>query len=101
MAFPIASSQPTSARLSGELDLAAVADVGRRLLEVDGDVELECSELTFIDAAGLRLLVAIHRRCDDRGATLAIVNPARCVVRLLALTGLDGVLTVRQATVTR
>jgi anti-anti-sigma factor len=100
IAFDIAWSGPGSARLSGEFDLAAVV-VGRGLLDVDGDVELECSGLTFIDASGLRLLVAVHRRCDDRGGTLAIVDPAPCVVRLLALTGLDSVLTVRQADVTR
>jgi len=101
MAFDIAWNTPTSARLSGELDLAAVAAVGRRVLEVDGDLELECSGLTFIDASGLRLLVAIHRGCEGRGGQLAIVNPARCVLRLLTLTGLDGVLTVRQANVAR
>jgi len=85
-----------SVLLSGELDLAAFRAIRRRLTALDGDVELDCSGLTFIDASGLRLFVAVHQACVGRGAKLAIVNPAQCVTRLLALTGLDAMLTVRR-----
>ncbi len=37
----------------------------------------------------------LTRDCEARGAKLTIVDPSRCVVRLLALTGLDSVLGVR------
>jgi anti-sigma B factor antagonist len=57
-----------------------------------GDVELDCSGLTFLDASGLRVILAAHRACQARDAMLTIVDPSRCVVRLLALTGLDAVL---------
>ena len=79
-------------RLAGELDLAGVAGVRERLAATDGDIELDCSELTFIDASGLSVLVAAHRLCEARGAKLTIVDPSPCVTRLLALTGLDSVL---------
>ena len=82
-------------RLFGELDLASVRDVWARLDGGDGDVELDCAGLTFIDAAGLRLFVAVQAACRARGAKLSIVRPSRCVVRLLELTGLDAVLDVR------
>ena len=52
-------------RLLGELDLAGVPEVWAELAGVDGDVELDCSGLTFIDAAGLRLFVAVQR-CVSR-----------------------------------
>ena len=78
--------------LSGELDVAGVPEVRARLLAMLEDVELDCSGLTFIDASGVRLLAAAHRDCAARGAMLTIVDPSRCVVRLLALTGLDSVL---------
>jgi anti-sigma B factor antagonist len=78
--------------LVGELDLARVGEVRARLVATQGDVELDCSGLTFIDASGLSVLVAGHRLCEARGATLTIVDPSPCVARLLALTGLDSIL---------
>ena len=65
------------------------------LIGWSGDVEVDCAGLTFIDASGLRLFVALHNACQARGAKLSIVSPSRCVVRLLELTGLDAVLDVR------
>ena len=47
--------------LTGELDMAGVPDVRVRLVAMSEDVELDCSGLTFIDASGLRVLVAAHR----------------------------------------
>ena len=86
---------PNSVRLFGELDVASVGEVWARLDGGAGDVELDCAGLTFIDAAGLRLFVAVQAACQDRGAKLSIVSPSRCVVRLLGLTGLDEALDVR------
>ena len=40
--------------------MAAVPGLRDRLAGAVGDVELDCGGLTFIDAAGLRLLVALH-----------------------------------------
>jgi anti-sigma B factor antagonist len=95
------TKRPALVRVSGELDLAAVPALRHRLCTLDGDVHLECSGLTFIDASGVRLFVAIHQACERRGAKLVLVNPARCLTRLLALTRLDAVLTVRGVSSTR
>ena len=40
-------------RLFGELDACEVRRVRACLVGVDGDVELDCSGLRFVDAAGL------------------------------------------------
>jgi anti-sigma B factor antagonist len=88
----VVQAGPRRLCLAGELDMAGVPDVRARLVGMAGDVELDCSGLTFIDASGLSVLVAAHRCCEARGAKLTIVDPSRCVVRLLALTGLDSVL---------
>ena len=82
---------PRRVRLAGELDIAGAPKVPVRLGTMTGDVELDCSGLTFIDASGLKVLIAAHRDCEARGAMLTIVAPSRCVTRLLALTGLDSV----------
>ena len=78
--------------LVGELDLAGVALVSQRLAELDGDIAVDCSKLNFIDAAGLRVLLAAHGRCAARGDRLVVVHPSRRVRRVLDLTSLDAVL---------
>jgi anti-anti-sigma regulatory factor len=55
-----------SVPLCGELDMAAVPAVRHRLCGLDGDIDLDCSELTFIDAFVRRLFVAVHRACEAR-----------------------------------
>jgi anti-sigma B factor antagonist len=87
-----------SVRLMGELDIAGVQQVSARLEEGNRDVELDCAGLTFIDASGLGLFLTAQAACHERGGELFIVSPSRCVVRLLELTGLENVLTVRHGT---
>jgi anti-anti-sigma factor len=82
-------------RLVGELDGVAVAAVRERLGCLGGDVEFDCSQVSFIDSSGLHLLVGIRDACTAGGGSLVLVNPSRCVARLVALTGLDAVLVTR------
>ena len=91
----VVQERPGQLRLRGELDLAAVPEVWARLAGVSGDVELDVAGLSFIDASGLRLFVTIQACCRARGARLSIVNPSRCVIRLMELTGLAATLDVR------
>ena len=86
---------PSRLRLIGELDLAAAPKLNARLARLDGDLDVECAGLTFIDVAGMRLLLGVHESCRSRGAKLTIVNPPQCVVRLAGLMGVDGPLDVR------
>ena len=81
--------------LRGELDLEMAALVRQRFDHVDGDVTLNCGGLTFIDAAGIKLLFQIDQLCIARGGKLTVVNAPRCVTRHLALVQLDGVFDVR------
>ena len=94
-AFGVVQERPGKLQLRGELDLAGVTEVWARLAGVSGDVELNGAGLTFIDASGLKLFVAVQARCRARGARLSIVNPSRCVIRLVDLTGLAATLDVR------
>jgi len=81
--------------LCGELDLWMADLVRLRFDDLDGDVEVDCAGLTFMDAAGIRLLLEMDRNCRARGAKLVVVSPPRCVTRLLALVQLDGAFDVR------
>ncbi len=81
--------------LSGELDLEMATSVRLRFGDLDGDVDVDCSGLTFMDCAGVNLLSEMNRSCRARSAKLVVVNPPRRVTRLLALTRVDDVLDIR------
>jgi anti-sigma B factor antagonist len=88
-------------RLRGEVDIAAVtrlrpswlalADAGRPLLVVD------LSEVTFIDVAGIGLLVALRNRQHAHGGRVHLRRVPAQVTRVLRLTGLAGFLPVEPA----
>lgn len=90
------ATNPAVVRLQGELDLASAPRLLTVLAGLDGDVELDCSGLEFIDAAGLGAFVKAHRGCAVRGAKLVVVDPSSPVVRLLRIVGLDTVLHIRR-----
>jgi anti-anti-sigma factor len=67
------------------------------LAGLDGDVDLDCSGVDFIDAAGLGAFVRAHQQCAARGAQLVVVDPSRAVLRLLQMVELDTVLDIRRS----
>ena len=87
---------PAVVRLTGELDLAGAPKLRSALAGLDGDVELECSGLDFIDGAGLWAVLQGHEACGARGAKLVMVNPSPAVDRLLSIVELDTVLLIRR-----
>ncbi len=94
-AVSIVRTGPTSAALIGELDMAGTSAVQAVLALFDGDISLDCSALSFIDMAGLRILIDADTTCQTRGARLVLENPSRCVARLLELTDLQERFNVR------
>ena len=86
-------------RVAGEIDMAnaaALASTLHGLLDQGcRTVELDLSDLRFLAAAGLAVLVEHDRRYRDASAELLVLRPSRQCVRLLAMTGLTEVLTVR------
>ena len=99
--FLVARNGDGRLRFFGELDASGVPRVRTCLVCIDGDVEIDCSGLSFVDAAGLGLFVELDAECRARHAKLLVINPSRCVVRLLELTGLDSVLTVEPGIASR
>ena len=82
--------------LSGEFDLAAVAqvhDVAAGALDGGGRaLVLDLSSTTFIDSSGLNAIVELHKRARAAGlkVALACANPIVC--RVLDLTAIDTVI---------
>lgn len=76
----------------GELDLATVAPLGRRLDELRASgcrsVVLDLRGLTFIDASGLRLIVSCDAQARQSGIEFAIIQGPHAVRRVFDITGL-------------
>jgi anti-sigma B factor antagonist len=87
--------------LSGEADLTTLAELsgvlneqiwaGARLVTVD------LSGLRFADSASITALAQAARALRDQGGDLELLDPQQSVARILSLTGVDQVLTVRSS----
>src|SRR4051812_1934727 len=83
--------------VGGELDMSAVPDVAGRLAEAietgSGTVTVDLAEVTFIDSAGLVVLVTARGRlAGDR--RLVVARPSWCVRRLFDLAGVSQLFAV-------
>ena len=82
-------------QVGGEIDLATGPQLLAVLVElVDrGCYQLivDLEQVTFLDCAGIRVLVDALRRVQEHGGSLRLVRPTRRVERVLALTGMTRV----------
>lgn len=53
-------------------------------------VEVDLSRTTFMDSTGLSVLVILHKRGKDRGASLRLLRPSQQVRRILDLVQLSS-----------
>ncbi|MEA2169632.1 MAG: hypothetical protein QOF76_2932 [Solirubrobacteraceae bacterium] len=88
-------------RVGGELDLSVAADVGARIGELLdaglGRIVVDLSGVTFIDSAGIHMLVAAQRTAERDDAALSLVAVPLLVRRVLDLTGAASLLAIDAA----
>ena len=85
-------------RLIGELDIAAKPSFEAAWSSVsapEASVILDLSGLTFCDSSGLSLLIHAHHEARSAGGQLIMSGLNPLMERLLAVTALDSVFTVR------
>jgi anti-sigma B factor antagonist len=80
---------------TGELDITASRALAPQLNAAAGDVNaqlvIDLSEVTFVDSTGLGAIVQTHRRLSRQGRVMAIVAPkGSAAAVLLDLSGLRG-----------
>jgi anti-anti-sigma factor len=86
----------TTVSVSGELDIATTELLRGHLLWLlqeagrDREVVLDVRRLSFIDAAGLGVLVALHHQARRRHTPLRLAGVSPAMRRLLSVTGLDA-----------
>jgi anti-sigma B factor antagonist len=81
--------------VSGEVDVhsaPALRDCLIELLESGSSrVIVDLTEVGFLDSTGLGALVAARTKAGETGASLLLVCPSERILKLFAITGLDGV----------
>lgn len=82
--------------ISGEIDIQSGPQLRDQLLGIirrhGGQLALDLTGVTFIDCAGISVLLAVHRRAHLEGGQLRVLGASPRVRRVLALTRLDWVL---------
>lgn len=86
--------------LSGEIDLYTAPRLQSELATAlagpqHAQVVVDMSGVEFCDSTGVNVLLAAHRDAAERGGDLALAAPRASMRKILQVTGLDGVFTVR------
>ncbi|HEY5046045.1 MAG TPA: STAS domain-containing protein [Solirubrobacteraceae bacterium] len=80
-------------RLDGELDLAGVpqleGEAENAMLDDPAEIVLDLRGLEFIDSTGLRTILSLDKRANERGQAFALVRGPRQVQRLMNMTRVD------------
>jgi anti-sigma B factor antagonist len=79
--------------VAGEVDIATAPRLGHHLAPLAGSgrpVIADLDQVSFIDAAGLRVLAAAARQAAAAGGSLHVVSGRYQVRRVFALTGWTG-----------
>lgn len=92
------SGRTATVSVRGELDIGTGAVLRRRLASLSAEepvpsrIVVDLSDLTFVDASGIGVLLAAQRELRGRGGQLVLRHPSRVVRRVLQVLELDGVL---------
>ena len=78
-----------SLSLIGEVDRDSSDQLMRALTSVnDGDLWIDLAGVSYVDEAGLGVLISETRRRSTRGTTMFVINPSDTVRRLFETRGL-------------
>ena len=77
----------------GELDAYSAPGLEDQIARLGDDgvvnIVLDLSPTGFLDSSGLRAMLTVQRRLQDRGGRLTLRAPSEPVARLLEITGLS------------
>jgi anti-anti-sigma regulatory factor len=60
---------PQHVAISGEIDMMTAPQIDAALATLSGDINVDCTNVTFIDSAGFHALDRGHRAAVARGTT--------------------------------
>jgi len=88
-------------KLSGDIDHHSaknVRDSVDNLIRKNNPVELELdlSAVEFMDSSGLGLVLGRYKKLTDIGGKMKIINPARRVMQILQLAGVEKIIKIER-----
>ncbi len=88
-------------KLDGEVDIYTAGKlreaVNDAVEEGQYRIAVDLAEMEFMDSSGLGVLIAALKRLKENEGELLLVSPRDQMRRILKLTGLDKILTIRDA----
>jgi len=92
-----ADGDRVSISIGGELDTTTSPRLISVVRDVIGDrtglIDLDCSDVWFLDSAGVRALIVVRNEATRRGVDFSLVRASGTVARILDMTGLTATLT--------
>jgi anti-sigma B factor antagonist len=93
-------TRPAVVALPAEIDVTNARDVRTQLTAAAAQpgVQVVIADMTgtvFCDTSGVRAFVLAHQRAAHDGTELRLLRPCVNVMRVLEMTGLDQMLTIR------
>jgi anti-sigma B factor antagonist len=89
----------TVLRMVGQLDTQSCVMVEKALVDLieggDGNVEVDLSELGYINSPGVGVFFDAHRRAKEKGGSLILNKPTERVREIFDLLGLGAVMEIR------
>ncbi len=87
-------------KLNGEVDINTANELREGLyniIENNADhIQLDCSDLSYIDSTGLGVLVAVLKKVKSNQKNVYITNLKKTIKKLFIITGLDKVFIIEE-----
>jgi len=80
--------------LSGDVDIARKSELADLVSDFRSsgatDVDLDLTDVEFMDSTGVGAIFHLRRLADERGGAVRIARPSRAVRRVLDVSGVSG-----------
>lgn len=93
------SEQQWDVVLDGEIDIHTANEFKETLFHLCTlklqDIKLNCTHLKYVDSTGFGVLIGVLKKLKVEDKRIIIENPADNVLRLLKITGLDKIFSIK------
>ena len=85
--------------LIGDVDIQSSSslkeEINLMLNEVETDLIIDCTDLSYIDSTGLGVLIGVLERVKNVQKEITIINAQSNIKKLLNITGLDKIFRIK------
>jgi anti-sigma B factor antagonist len=85
----MSAAAPHSVTLVGELDIQTVRKFLDAVAGLTGPIEVDCTELEFVDSTGIAAFIKTYWACQERGAQLRVRGLSGRARKPFEIAGLD------------